>query len=390
MEKRFFTGAGREISLLGFGLMRLPRVDPAGTDIDYAVAEKMVARALSAGINYFDTAWFYHDGKSETFAGDVLSAYPRESYCLTSKMPAWMVDSPADVERVFGEQLKKCRTDYFDFYLLHNLGGENYDLALKHRACEFLRRKKEEGVIRRLGFSMHDGAEKLQRVVDAHEWDLVQIQLNYIDWETLDAKRQYEILEERGIPVVVMEPVRGGALASLPQAAADILKKADPEASPASWAIRYAASLPGVMTVLSGMSAPEQLEDNIKTMTDFRPLSDAERATLTQAAAIYRGSGVIPCTACRYCMDCPAGVDIPRVFAVYNRYLSSLSSDNPEDSRVAGFLFDGGYRSLSKSQRAHNCVACGVCREHCPQKIDIPRHIKEIADFAAQNFEAAR
>ncbi|MDR3264727.1 MAG: aldo/keto reductase [Synergistaceae bacterium] len=387
MEKRFFAGVGKEISLLGFGLMRLPKTDPAGSDIDYSVGEKMVARAFEAGINYFDTAWFYHDGKSETFAGDVLSAWPRESYCLTSKMPSWMVESPADVERIFAEQLKKCRTSYFDFYLLHNLGGENYDLALKYRVYEFLRRKKEEGVIRKLGFSMHDSAEKLQRVVDAHEWDLVQIQLNYLDWETLDAKRQYEVLAKRGIPVVVMEPVRGGALATLPQAAADLLKKVDSEASPASWALRYAASLPGVMTVLSGMSAPEQLEDNIKTMTGFRPLSEAERATLAQAAAIYRASGVIPCTACRYCMDCPAGVDIPRVFAVYNHYRYSLSSNN---SAVAPFLFNSGYRSLAESERAHNCVACGQCREQCPQKIDIPTHMKEIADFAAKNFTAER
>ena len=380
MEKRFFASIGREISLLGFGLMRLPMIRPERLDVDYPTAEKMIARAIEGGINYFDTGWFYLEGKSEIFAGDALSKYPRESYCLATKIPSWMVNSPQEAESLFAEQLKRCKTDYFDFYLCHNLGDDHYDLARKYRIIEFLNRRKSEGVIRRLGFSLHDGMERLRLLLDEHEWDFAQIQLNYIDWESQDAKSHYELLAERGLPVIVMEPVRGGALAHLPALAADILKKADEKASQASWAIRYAASIPGVMTVLSGMSTLTQLEDNLNTMTSFRPLSDAELSVIEQAGAAYRASGVVPCSGCRYCMDCPSGVDIPRVFAAYN-HARSIPAEN---QWYVEFIFKNSYLSLSDQQRAHKCTACGRCIELCPQKIDIPTHMKEISDFASR------
>jgi predicted aldo/keto reductase-like oxidoreductase len=379
MEKRFFKGIGREISLLGFGLMRLPLRSADAGDIDRETAEGMVGRAIEGGVNYFDTGVFYHEGKSEVFAGDILSKHPRGSYNLAAKMPPWMVQSPGDPERMFEEQLKRCRVGYFDFYLIHNMSGDSFDLVRKNRIYEFLRKKKDQGVIRRLGFSIHDSPAKLKQVLEDYDWDIAQIQLNYLDWETMDARGQYELLAGRGVPIVVMEPVRGGTLATLSAPAADILKKHDPDATPASWAIRYAASLPGVMTVLSGMSAPEQLEDNLKTLSAFRPLSDAERAILDRAITVFRASGVVPCTGCRYCMTCPSGVDIPRVFAVYNHY-RTLPSDQPG---LGAFVFGNGYRSMAESERAHNCVNCGQCAEHCPQKIDIPRFIREIADFAA-------
>jgi predicted aldo/keto reductase-like oxidoreductase len=359
--------------------MRLPIIGKSAGDIDYPAARRMVDRAIEAGVNYFDTAWVYHERQSEVFAGRVLSRYPRESYCLATKMPSWEVDSPEGVEALFEEELKKCRVDYFDFYLMHNIGAERYELARKYNVYEILRRKKDEGRIRRLGFSIHDSTGNMARLLDEYEWDFVQIQLNYMDWDVLDAKGQYEILAGRGIPVIVMEPVRGGVLATLTPESAELLRRANPEASPASWAIRYAAGLPGVLTVLSGMSNMEQVEDNIATMTDFTPLSDGEKSILNEAATLYRSAGAIPCTNCRYCMDCPSGVEIPRVFSIFSDY-REMESRGFDMSKM---VFINEYRSLADSEQAHNCVACGACLEHCPQGIAIPEYMKEIADFVA-------
>jgi predicted aldo/keto reductase-like oxidoreductase len=237
----------------------------------------------------------------------------------------------------------------------------------------YLSKQKEAGRIRRLGFSFHADPSLLEEVVKSYQWDFAQIQLNYVDWEMLNAKRFYDFLTEHKIPVVVMEPVRGGALATLNDKASEILKKADPQASLASWALRFAASLPNVMTVLSGMSSPEQLEDNLKTMKAFKPLSGEDLKTLKEAAAAYIASGTVPCTACRYCMDCPAGVDIPRIFSQYNHYQIRKNRDT----------FMGTYKYLLEKEKAHNCVNCGRCVKLCPQGIAIPRHLKEIAEFAA-------
>ncbi|MDR1137417.1 MAG: aldo/keto reductase [Synergistaceae bacterium] len=379
METRNFGNIGRDISLLGFGMMRLPLKSERASDIDYETGERMIERAFDMGINYFDTAWVYHEGESENFAGHALSKYPRDKYCLATKMPVWILESPGDLERIFSEQLKKCRVEYFDFYLLHNIGGETYDMSLKYDVYEFLKRKKDAGYIRNLGFSVHDSPAHLEKILESREWDFAQIQLNYIDWEAIDAESQYKSLALRGIPVVVMEPVRGGALANLGEKAAGILKKANADASQASWAIRYAASLPGVMTVLSGMSDPTQLEDNLKTMADFRVLSDEERAVIKKTAIAYRASGTIPCTGCGYCMDCPSGVDIPRVFAAYNHYRTVRLSNET----AADIVFRNTYRGLSESQKAHNCVSCEKCVEHCPQGIEIPKFMKDIDAFAA-------
>jgi predicted aldo/keto reductase-like oxidoreductase len=378
MERRFFTSIGLEISLLGFGLMRLPRLNPDAPDIDYSLAEKLIERAFTAGVNYFDTAWMYHEGKSETFAGDILSKYPRSSYCLASKCPPWLLKTSEDVERVFDAQLKKCRTDYFDFYLIHGLNEDRYKKVHELGIYATLLKKKEQGLIHRLGFSFHDHPGLMERIAAEYPWDFAQIQLNYIDWTALRAKNLYETLYNKKIPVVIMEPILGGALATLPDAAEKVLKKAAPDASIASWAIRYAASLPGVLTVLSGMSALEQVEDNLKTMNNFSPLSPEERATLDEAAVIYNSAGAIPCTGCRYCMDCPSGVNIPAVFAVYNHYRRSMSN-----TTYARLNFGNNYNSLSKSERADSCVACGKCMEHCPQQIEIPKRMQEIVGFAS-------
>jgi predicted aldo/keto reductase-like oxidoreductase len=374
MKKRHVDSLGIDVSLLGFGCMRLPVVGDQKNKIDYPLAEKMIERAVQAGVNYFDTAWPYHEQMSEVFVGDTLSKYPRQSYFLASKMPTWeAVQAESDVERIFNEQLRKCKTDYFDFYLVHSLERGHMDRFLKFNMYEKLKAKKAEGRIRRLGFSFHDNIELLERIVAEYEWDFAQIQLNYIDWDTLNAGGLYNLLTEKHLPVIVMEPVRGGALATLNEKSLAILKKADPSASAASWAIRFAASLPNVMTVLSGMSSLEQVDDNLRTVSDFTPLSDAERQILNEAAAAFRSSGTIPCTGCRYCMDCPSGVDIPRIFSHYNYYQTSRNRDQ----------FNGYYRSLTDRQKADKCISCGACVKLCPQGIGIPQYMKEIAAFAA-------
>ncbi|WP_026368300.1 aldo/keto reductase [Aminiphilus circumscriptus] len=378
METRSFKGIDKAVSLLGFGLMRLPTRSSDKKDIDLETGRRMVDMAIAAGVNYFDTAWVYHEGASESFAGEVLSGFPRDSYHLATKMPPWVLSSKEDLERIFTEQLRKCRVEHFDFYLLHNIGGKTYNTVLEYNVYEFLRKKKEAGYIRYLGFSVHDTTAHVARIVNEWEWDFGQLQVNYVDWEDIDAKGQYTLLAERGIPVVVMEPLRGGALADLPEAAANMLKRADAEASQASWALRYAASLPGVLTVLSGMSTLGQMEDNLRTMTRFRPLSETERALLAEVATIYRSSGTIPCTGCRYCMDCPTGVDIPRVFSLYNHY-RKVHSSNPDLAEIV--LSNTYYRALNKRERAESCIACGKCVPLCPQGIDIPKTMKEIVDL---------
>jgi predicted aldo/keto reductase-like oxidoreductase len=374
MEIRNVESLKAKVSLLGFGLMRLPVLDGDKSRIDYPQAERMLDMAFRGGINYFDTAYPYHEGKSEVFVGDVLSRRDRSSYYLASKMPTWdLAKSEDDVKRIFDEQLQKCKTGYFDFYLAHSFDPDHFERFRRLRMYDFLRKKKEEGCIRRLGFSFHSDPDLLARIVEGYEWEFAQIQLNYVDWDLLNARRFYEYLEAHKLPVIVMEPVRGGALAGLNERAAGILKAARPEASIASWAVRFAASLPHVMTVLSGMSSPEQMEDNLKTFSPFEPLSPEERKIVERAAEAYNDSGTVPCTGCRYCMDCPAGVDIPMVFRQYNHYQLSKKRD----------VFDNTYRYLPEGEKAHNCVSCGACVKLCPQAIDIPRFMKEIAAFAA-------
>jgi predicted aldo/keto reductase-like oxidoreductase len=371
MEKRNLKNG--ELSLLGFGLMRLPCKD-GQKEIDVPQAMAMVDYALDQGVNYFDTAYLYHEGNSETFAGEALSRHDRNSFYLATKMPLMAVKTPADVERIFNEQLKKCKTGYFDFYLLHNINQAHLPVAEQNNVYEQLKEKQSRGLIRRLGFSFHDRPELLRRVVDKYDWDFAQIQLNYLDWELQNAKELYEILVQKGIPVNVMEPVRGGTLAKLCEQSHKIFREADPKASPASWAIRYAASLPQVQVVLSGMSSMEQVMDNTGTMNPFRPLAEREYAVIEKALAAYRGSASVPCTGCRYCMDCPQGVEIPKNLAVYNNYRTALADEHP----MADFLFKMEYRLQSEKEQASSCVACGLCSSRCPQHIDIPRWMEVI------------
>lgn len=373
VSRRRYKNSAMTIPLLGFGCMRLPLLADK-SKIDRALVRKMIDLAMQAGCNYFDTAYMYHGGESELCLGEILQSYPRDSYYLTDKMPVWFAKDPSGLERIFNEQLKRCQTSYFDFYMLHSQDTANWNLTQKFKAYEFLTKLKQAGKIRKLGFSFHDTPEVLQKIVDACEWDFAQIQLNYLDWELYRSREQYEILTKAGIPVIVMEPLRGGTLASLSPDASAVLKKAAPNSSVASWALRYAASLPNVLCVLSGMSLPEHMTDNIKTFSPLNPLVEEERKTLDQALAVYRKHLAVPCTACRYCMPCPVGVEIPRIFGLYNQY------------KITGnkWLFSSNYKTIPEDSRASACVKCGACMKHCPQKINIPQELEKIkAEFGS-------
>ncbi|SDN89892.1 aldo/keto reductase [Acetanaerobacterium elongatum] len=365
---------GTEVSALGLGCMRLPKVTPEKEDIDYTRAQQIVDYAYEHGINYFDTAHMYHGGMSEEFVGHALKKYNRSSYFLATKMPVWMADTPAGVERIFNLQLSRLQTDYFDFYLIHALNKSVFQRCKELGAYEFLARKKQEGAIRFLGFSFHDVPDQLEIICNEYEWDFAQIQLNYLDWEMQDAKRQYEILERHGLPCIVMEPVRGGLLASPCEASNRIFKEARPEQSVASWAIRYAASLPNVLTVLSGMSNLEQIRDNVSTMEHFEPLTEQDYSVISRAVAAYKAHSTIPCTGCRYCMDCPNGVDIPKMFSLYNHYAISRDADG----------YRTAYAALPEAERAESCIACGICAQHCPQAISIPEKLAQIRETVAK------
>jgi len=370
---------GDRTSLLGFGFMRLPRDFANGFGIDFEASSKLVDHAIAHGVNYFDMAYTY--GGSEEFAGRALSKYPRESYYLATKCPPWKLKEPEDFLKIFNGQLEACQTDYFDYYLVHNFAQENKradnnDEAFAHFEAmgmyDMLQKLKAVGKVRHVGFSFHGTPELLRTIVAKYEWDFAQIQLNYIDYAATDAKTQYEILTDAGIPVVIMEPLRGGTLATLNEEASALLKAESPEASIASWGIRYAASFPNVMTVLSGMNALEQLDDNLATTSSFLSLTDEETELLYKASAIYNSSGTIPCTGCRYCVPCPVGVDIPRIFSIYNH------------CRLVGFRipFDNGYSTLAEDEKASACIDCGLCKEKCPQHIEIPTFMQEIDAFA--------
>ncbi|MDR1732376.1 MAG: aldo/keto reductase, partial [Synergistaceae bacterium] len=286
-----------EISLLGFGLMRLPCLG-SWEEIDRKAARALIEEAIAGGVNYFDTAYIYHVGNSESLAGETLSGYDRSAYHLATKMPLMeeVIKNAGGVDSIFNAQLERCCVDYFDFYLLHGVTADALRMIGDLKIYETLAKKKTEGRIRHLGFSFHDNPELLRRMTSDYDFDFAQIQLNYFDWEAQSAKEQYEILEGKKIPVHVMEPIKGGTLATLRPRALKIFEEADSHASAASWALRWVASLSGVQVVLSGMSAMEQLRDNIKTFTPFKPLTEEEYAVVEKALAEFKKTAAVPCT----------------------------------------------------------------------------------------------
>lgn len=362
---------------LGFGCMRLPLLAPDDpTSVDVAQFERMVDAFIAAGGTYFDTAWMYHQHTSETFVRDALvRRHSRPSFTLATKMPCNAMQEAADMPRIFAEQLEKCGVDFFDFYLLHNVNGNNWDKVRSFDTFGFCRKLRDEGKITHLGFSFHDGPELLDEILTVHpDVDFVQLQLNYLDWDDpgIASGRCYDVARAHGVPVVVMEPVKGGALANVPASVTELFEQARPGSTPASWALRFAASQPGVMCVLSGMSSEAQLADNLATFggsselgAAFEPLGDAELAVVRQAADIIKRSSTIPCTTCRYCEEgCPEGIAIPDVFALYNASLTEADRAHaPQRAQ---------YRELAEAHApASACVKCGACEQECPQHLPI-------------------
>lgn len=363
-----------EVSLLGLGTMRLPCKTAikreANPLIDYKKGQELVDIAYENGVNYYDTAYMYHVGKSEKFIGTALKKYPRDSYFLADKLPIWMCPKKADMEKVFKKQLDRTGHDYFDFYLLHSLNKENFEKCEAFGAYDFLCEKQRQGKIKNIGFSFHGTIEDLKKIVAAHHWDFAQIQMNYLDWKNQDAETQYNILTDAGIPVIVMEPVRGGKLAEVTSDIEEMFKKAKPEKSIASWAMGFVASHDNVLTILSGMNSPEQLFDNLGTLTDFIPFNEREMKICTNAAAMLNKNDVIPCTCCDYCADCPKHVKISSIFSAYNKIKTGELS--MEEGRVL-------YNKID--YKADVCIKCGKCANHCPQAIEIPKKIKELNSF---------
>ncbi|MBQ3357127.1 MAG: aldo/keto reductase [Oscillospiraceae bacterium] len=360
-----------KLSRLGFGTMRLPQREDGSIDEDKT--REMVRFAIEHGVNYFDTAYPYHGGKSELVIGKLLGEYPRESFYLADKYPGHQISASYDPAATFEEQLQKCGVDYFDFYLLHNVCEKSYGVYTdpKWGIIDYFAEQKRRGRIRHLGFSSHAGIENLREFLDRYGelMEFCQIQLNYLDWTLQDAKTKVELLTERNIPVWVMEPVRGGKLAKLPQAGEDALKRLRPDESPAAWCFRWLADIPQVKVILSGMSSLAQMQENICTMSAEKPLNAEERQTLSDIAdGLTR---CVPCTGCRYCCDgCPMGLDIPMLLASYN------------DAKFApNFTVGMRLDSLPEEQRPTACVGCGACAQICPQKIDIPGVMQDFAEI---------
>lgn len=362
MEYRKLVKNEGPVSLLGFGCMRLPLV-PGGqpNEIDVPLAEAMIARAMSAGVNYFDTAYRYIGGNSELFLGNALKKYPRESFKLATKLPMGMIDDTAKGVRIYHEQLERLQTDYFDFYLLHGIKRAGFQKAVDLGLLDYLLQEKIEGKIRHLGFSFHGSYEDFEYILTFRDWDFCQIQLNYMDTEIQAGVRGAQLARERGVPLVIMEPVKGGSLANFNTNAAQAMKDAAPDKSLASWAVRWVAEQPSVAVVLSGMSTMEQVEDNIATFEAYQPLSEEERAIVAGTAEKIRASVRIGCTGCEYCMPCPFGVNIPKNFAVWNEY---GMYNNPGSVKW-------GLSNLKEGGFASACQKCGACEPKCPQGLAI-------------------
>ena len=359
--------------------MRLPLTDPEDfTKVDIAQVERMVDAFLERGFTYFDTAYMYHEFLSEKIVRRTLvERHDRNAFTLATKLPTMFLKAEGDQERIFAEQLEKCGVEYFDYYLLHNLNVSNYRKVEQFGSFAFAARLKAEGKIRHLGFSFHDSAELLDKILTAHpETEFVQLQINYLDWEneSIQSRKCYETARRHGKPVVVMEPVKGGTLARLPEEAEKLFRTVRPDLSPASWAIRYAAGLDGVMMVLSGMSSIEQLDDNTSYMQDFEPLNAEDHAAVDRAVGIINRAIAIPCTACRYCVDgCPKKIAIPEYFALYNNTKQSLNK---------GFSVQSVYYdNLTQSHgRASECIGCRKCEKSCPQHLPIVDHLRQVAE----------
>ncbi|MGM9974193.1 MAG: aldo/keto reductase, partial [Clostridiaceae bacterium] len=366
---------GENIGKLGFGLMRLPMI---GDEVDLEQTKSMVDYFLEKGFTYFDTAYGYLNGKSEeAIKKALIDRYPRESFQLATKLPAWAgAKTSEEAKEMFWTSLKRTGAGYFDFYLLHNLGGERTKAFDDFGIWNFLQEQKEKGLIKHLGFSFHDKAEVLEKILSKHpEMEFVQLQINYADWDSpqVESRKCYEVARKHNKPIIIMEPVKGGSLSNLPSNIADIMKAAKPDVSLSSWAIRYAASLEGLITVLSGMSNLEQLKDNVASMEDFKPLNQEERKVIKTVQEELSKIPKIPCTACDYCTKgCPMEIAIPEIFKAMNSYL--VYNDMNSAKRTYGF-------ATNNKGRASDCITCGQCEAACPQHIKITEELSRISEL---------
>ncbi|WP_455720595.1 aldo/keto reductase [Agathobacter sp.] len=356
-----------KLSRLGMGNMRLPSTDAKNPNapIDHPEAIKIIRRAYDEGINYFDTAYIYNDGDSEKCLGEAMNVFPRDSYYIATK---FYIDATPDYEAVFEEQLKRLQTDRIDFYLLHCLTDANADKYLNSGAIDYFLEQQKKGRISYFGFSSHAGVETLRRFASHHSWDFAQIQLNYYDWNYASTKEEYQILEERNIPIMVMEPVRGGRLAELTPQAEKLLKEAHPDWSIAAWALKFVKSLPQVQVILSGMSTMGQLEDNLATFSDNESVNEKDTEILMKACDMFKNQIQVPCTSCRYCCSgCPMEINIPDYLKLYNSY------------KVDGQWALSGASEIESKGKPADCIGCGACTGHCPQNINTPEIMTELA-----------
>ncbi|MCL2484584.1 MAG: aldo/keto reductase [Endomicrobia bacterium] len=356
-----------DIPLLSFGCMRLPTING---QIDMEHFEKMADYAMRHGVNYFDTAFMYHGGESENALGRVLSSYKRDSFFLATKNPLRALTSKADVRRIFEEQLRKCRVDYFDFYLAHNISVLTIYNFRSFGVYEELVKLKQEGLIKHLGFSYHGGAELLEEVANEYPWEFCQIQLNYLDWTAMNVRKNYRILTKAKIPVLPMTPLRGGALTRLTGSAAAVLANEAPNDTQASFGLRWVAGRENNFTVLSGMSSLQQMEENVETFVNFRPFTKQEDEIAERISVILQKKGEINCTTCNYCVDCPRGIAIPFIFDAYNEYRATGDAE----------AFLKRYDSLRARQKADRCIKCNFCNEQCPQLLNIPPLLEKVEE----------
>lgn len=369
MEYKAFQNI--KLSRLGMGNMRLPIVSgQPDSVIDKEKAQEIIDYAMGQGINYFDTAYVYHGGASEKFLGEALvDRYPRDSFYLATK---YLIFASKDYKAVFEEQLERLHTDHVDFYLIHGINNQIAQEYIDSGAVDYFIEQKKAGRITYLGFSSHSSPETLEKFTIHHNWDFAQIQLNYFDWLFGSSKAEYEVLERHNIPIMVMEPVRGGRLANLTPETEQLLKEAHPEWSIPAWALRFVKNLPQVQVVLSGMSTLSQIQDNIATFSDEKVVTEEDNTLLLDVCRQFRDQIKVPCTACRYCCDtCPAKINIPEVLRVYNTY------------KLQGGWALNQLKEIQTDGRPEDCVGCGACTKHCPQNIDIPAIMAELRELKA-------